>query len=328
MAMTAIPLTPTEQDVLLAAATAAPSIHNTQPWRFGFDDGHVDLWADRSRQLTHVDPAGRNLVMSCGAALLDLRVAAEHLGYDAAVDLLPDGESADRLARVRFTPAGQSHGMADALFDAIPLRHTNRWPLEDRPVEAAVLRSLVEAARAEAAFLHPVTDPHERRRLIELLHLGELERDLDPTLAAEAAEWTGVAADRPDGVPGYALGPLGDEPNAVTRDLRRGSPVADRERAHFESAPALGVLETAGDGPRHWLLAGMALQRVLLVATLEGLAASFVNQAIERPSLRWLVRDPADPPGYPQMVIRLGYGSPGPPTPRRPLDEVRGPGLP
>jgi Nitroreductase family len=321
--MTAFALTRTEQDLLLAAATAAPSIHNTQPWRFHFDDGHVDVIGDAERQLVHVDPAGRNLVISCGAALLNLRVAAEHLGYDATADLLPDGPSAPRLARVRLSPSRQQHGMSGALFDAIPMRHTNRWPFEDRAVPTSVLDSLVEAARSEGAYLHPVSDRHERNRLIDLLHVGELERDLDPELAGEAAYWTGVAADRPDGVPGYALGPLPDDPHAATRDLRRGAPVPDRERSHFESAPVLAVLETSRDDHEAWLRAGMALQRVLLVATLEGLATSFINQAIERPSLRWLVRDPADPPGHPQMVIRLGFGAPGPPTPRRTLADVR-----
>ena len=321
--MTAVALSPTEQEVLLTAATAAPSIHNTQPWTFHFSDGTIEVRADRSRQLTHVDPAGRNLLISCGAALLNLRVAIEHLGYHSDVHLLPDPADPDRLALVRLVPGRSRHGMVGAMLDAIPMRHTNRWPFEDRAVPDSVMSSLREAASAEGAFMHVVTDAFERSRIVDLLHIGELERDLDPTLAAEAAQWTGVEADRSDGVPGYALGPLAADPNAATRDLRRGKPVPGRAREHYESAPLLGVLQTRSDDPENWLIAGQALQRVLLTATIEGLATSFVNQAIEQPSLRWLVRDPADPPGHAQMVVRFGYGTQGPPTPRRPLSDVR-----
>lgn len=311
-----------ELDVLLAAATSAPSLHNSQPWRFAVDDGHIDLHADPGRQLRQVDPDGRGLHVSCGAALLNLRVAAEHLGHAAHVRLLPEPGAPTLLARVTLSGRSDRAGMTGAMFDAIPERHTNRFPFEDRQVPYSVTTALVEASAVEGAELTLITDESERRRLTELVHLADLERDLDPRLSDEAAEWTGVSEDRADGVPGYALGPLPRDPGVPVRDLRRGHPVNGRPVQRFEKAPLLGVLSTSRDDREAWLRAGQALERVLLVATIQGLAASFVNQPLEHSDLRFLVRDPQRGIGYPQMVLRLGYGVPTPPTPRRPLDDV------
>lgn len=315
-------LTAIEAQLLLAAATAAPSLHNSQPWRFSVTGAVLDLLADPSRQLRRADPDGRALHVSCGAALLNLRVAAEHLGYSPKVRLLPVPSDPMLLARVTLGGRSERAGMTGAMYDAIPLRHTNRFPFEDRPVPQAVGTALIEAASVEGAELTLVTDATERERLTGLVHLADLESDVDPSRAEEAAQWTGVDGDRLDGVPGYALGPIPRDPAAPVRDLRRGRPIAGRDLRRFERAPTLGVLSTAHDDPEAWLRAGQALERVLLVGTVQGLAASFVNQPLEHTELRWLVRDPGRGIGYPQMVLRLGYGVPTPPTPRRPLDEV------
>jgi len=320
--MTAPGISPRESDLLLAAATAAPSLHNSQPWVFEVTGRVVDLYADPSRQLSHTDPDGRELLVSCGAALLNLRVAAAYLGYEAHARLLPDAGQATWLARVELTGRSRHAGMAAALYDAITLRHTNRQPFEDRPVPRDAADALVEAASLESAELSLVTHEAERARLVSLVHQADLQRDLDPGLATEAARWTGVPAGRDDGVPGYALGPLAHDAGAAVRDLRRGAPVPDRPVARFEHAPTLGVLATRHDDRESWLRAGQALERVLLAATVQGLSASFLNQPLEASNLRWLVRDPLRGIGFPQMVLRLGYGPQVPPTPRRSLDEV------
>ena len=316
--------TPSADDVrvLLEAAVAAPSIHNTQPWRFEVDGADVWLRADSGRQLAHVDPEGRSMLVSCGAALLNLQVAAEHFGYEPTTRLLPVPGDPLVVARVTLSGRDARSGMAGALYDAIALRHTHRGPFEDRPLPQSVQSALIDAAAAEGADLRLVTDPHELGRIVQLIHAGDLERDLNPELAEEAAEWTGVPPDRMDGVPGYALGPLPDDPHAPFRDLRRGRPIEGRQQESFERTPTLGVLATRDDDRPAWIRAGAALERVLLVATVEGVSASFANQPLERADLRWLVRDPRAGIGYPQMLLRLGYGAAAPPIPRRPVEEV------
>lgn len=317
-------LSATEERTLLTAAIAAPSVHNTQPWLFRVGADHIDLLADFSYHLEHQDPHGRALLISCGAALLNLRIAVEHLGHTAQVTLFPDPDEPDFLARVVVDGRHSRFGMSGELFGAIARRHTNRDPYEDRPVPAPVLAALVEAAHQEGAVLHTITDPRERRRLVGLINDADSEGDTASiaALVEEARKWTGVEEDRPDGVPVSALGPLPTNPDTPYRDLARGRALPGRHFAVFEKDPTLAVLTTAKDDREAWLTAGQALERVLLVATIEGLVSTYANQPLEKPSLRWLVRDPDEPIGFPQMIMRLGYAPPAPATPRRPLEDV------
>jgi hypothetical protein len=106
-------------------ALRAPSVHNTQPWRWRFRAGGVDLYADRGRHLAATDPDGRDLLLSCGAALHHLRVALAAGGLAVAVERTPDPEDADHLATVTIT-AGPPDPADAALFREIPRRRTDR----------------------------------------------------------------------------------------------------------------------------------------------------------------------------------------------------------
>ena len=317
---TATALAPTLVRQLVAAAVAAPSVHNTQPWLFAVEDESIHLYADSSRQLAAQDPDGRALLMSCGAALLNLRLAAEHHGHPSRVTMLPDESRPDLLATVDLAGQMAPSGMVDELFAAIPHRHTNRLPYEDRPVPPAVLDAMRVAAEQEGATFYAVTEPSERRRLVDLIH--DADATADPRIEQEARAWTGVEANRSDGIPAEALGPLPANPATPHRDLAPGRLISGRGFAVFEHDPTLAVLTTDHDDRRSWLVAGQALQRVLLVATIEGLVATFANQPLEAPTLRWLVRDPDQPIGYAQMLIRIGYAPAAPATPRRPIEDV------
>jgi nitroreductase len=322
MSRTVTPSSDVSTDVrtMLSAAIAAPSVHNTQPWLFRVRLPFIDVIADVDRQLVAQDPDGRALLMSCGAALLNLRVAAEHLGHATKVSLLPDESDPNLLATVELDGQHQPRGMGAELYAAIDHRHTNRMPYEDRPLPAAVVAALVEAASQEGANLYVVTGPDERRRLVDLIQ--DADAATDPRVIAEARAWTGVEADRPDGVPAEALGPLPKNPSTPFRDLAPGRAIGGRGFAVFEQDPTLAVLTTGHDTRLDWLVAGQALERVLLVATVEGLVSTFANQPLEAPNLRWLVREPNQPIGYPQMMMRIGYAPVAPATPRRPLAEV------
>jgi nitroreductase len=314
------PLAPTLVRQLLAAAVAAPSVHNTQPWLFRVEDGHVHLYADVSRQLTAQDPDGRAMLMSCGAALMNLRLAAEHYGHSSVVAMLPDPADPTLLATVDLSGHVAPTGMVDELYAAIPHRHTNRLPYEDRPVPPAVLDALSESAQQEGANFYAVTEAGERRRLVDLIH--DADAGQDPAVLAESRVWTGVEASRPDGIPAESLGPLPQSPGTPYRDLAPGRLISGRGFAVFEHDPTLAVLTTPRDDRAAWIDAGQALERVLLAATIEGLVATFANQPLEAPGLRWLVRDPDQPIGFPQMLLRLGYATAAPATPRRPVEEV------
>lgn len=309
----------------LLAAIAAPSVHNTQPWRFRIHDQAVDVLVDTRRRLTVLDPQGREMFVSVGAALFNLRVALRARGRQAKVRLMPDPTEPDLAARVAAHPATGQSPTALALAGAIPRRHTNRRPFADRPVPDTVMAELSAAATAENATLL-VAGTGLRDGVLSLTRTAENRLLSDPRYQDELARWTTVGGvGRSDGVPRQALGPRDTDAAVPMRDLARGQGAPTAVVA-FERDPTIVLLFTPGDSPYDWLRAGAALQRVLLTATLHGLAATPLSQLTEIPPLRQLLTD-SHTGQVVQTLLRLGYATtPAVPTPRRPLSEVLVPG--
>ncbi|MCA1221228.1 Acg family FMN-binding oxidoreductase [Streptomyces sp. 8L] len=311
---------------LVAAASMAPSMHNAQPWLFEFAaaDGLLDLRADPARTMPVTDPRGRGTRLSCGAALFTLRVAAAYYGWRADHVLLPEPDDPGLLARVCLTRAPGRASPDGRLFPAIARRRTSREPFSERPVPDDLRQALVDAAGTEGArLLFP--DPWHVESVLDLVDEAEQKQHADPRARAELARWTrltekSLAAQ--DGVPSYALGPSRRYGRAPVRDFADGAAVPGRGRAEFERFPQIALLGTSGDSARDWLVAGQALGRVLLEATSRGLATSLTSQALEWRELRRFARDPRSTMGAVHMVLRLGYGPSGPPTPRRPVETI------
>jgi nitroreductase len=312
-----------ESRVLLRAATAAPSLHNSQPWAFAVGARHVELYADASRQLRNADPSGRSLLVSCGAALFNLRVAAEHLGFRPRCRLLPDAEAPSLVAVMETGHRRASPGELSVFFLAVAARRTNRRPFRDEHPPRSVLNAATEAAHAEGAHLAVVEDPAEIARLVDLLNEADASDHNDAGRTAERQAWIG-GPHRDAGVPVASLGPRPTTARSAFRDLGQAVS-ASRDSAEFETAPTLAILSTAHDQPVDWVRAGQALERVLLTATMSQVAVSFLNQPLEHDDLRRMVRSQPPLVGHPHMILRLGYGDDVPPTPRRPLDDVQRP---
>ncbi|MFI1865300.1 Acg family FMN-binding oxidoreductase [Streptomyces jumonjinensis] len=315
---------------LVADAIAAPSMHNAQPWRFHFAPRSrtFTLFADLDRAMPHTDPTTRGLHVGCAAALLNLRVAVTHHGWQPTTTLLPDPGTPHLLATVRLDPAppegrpGPAAELGD-LYPAIHDRHTSRFPFADQKMPPYLRDALVQAARHEGAAL---TFPAEQHlgNVLDLIRDAEGYNRMDDDRDAETRRWTrdSKTAAPADGIPDYAFGPRGGGGAAATRDFAGRSTLPGRPVANFEGHPQLALLSTEGDESADWLHAGQALERVLLLATRRGLVAAFATQALEWPDLRWLLREPVSGTGHVQMVIRLGYGPRGPRTPRRPVRDV------
>lgn len=304
-------------------AILAPSGHNTQPWRFHLADDAVELHADRRRALAVVDPAGRELIASCGAALFCLSLALRRLGSSPATALFPDAEQADLLATVHI--GGDYEPTADerAMFDAIPRRHTNRHAFEPTPVPDTVIAELARGAAAEGAWLEAISDEPGKHALAALIGDANRAQLADDAFRGELASWI-RAADAGDGLPSHGV-PLAEVSGSLQdffRTFESGGQVARDERQLALGSPLLLVLGSQADEGRAWLASGQALARVLLTATAAGLSASFLNQPIQVPSHRPLVAEAIARSGYPQQLLRLGYGPPAAPTPRRPLEDV------
>ncbi|MCP5152813.1 MAG: nitroreductase [Ectothiorhodospiraceae bacterium] len=304
---------------LVAAAILAPSSHNTQPWLFRPTRAGLDLLADERRALPVNDPDDRELTMSCGCALMNLRVAAAARGLTVDCSLLPDPTEPALLARLSLA-AEHRPAPADAdLAPAIATRRTCRRRFADRPVPAEVVARVVASARVEGTSLHPVTGEARRREIARLVGEGDAVQWADPSWRRELAAWMHPGRDGD----GLALPTLATPlAQAVVRTFDMGGGVAARDRDLTVDSPLLAVLGTAGDTRRDWLLAGQALERVLLTARRLGLQASFLNQPVEVAALRpRLAR--AVPCEHPQILLRAGYPTGDiPPSPRRALDAV------
>lgn len=312
-------------DAILAcvgAAVAAPSLHNSQPWRFRILAGGAgfDLLADRGRQLEVIDPVGRELLISVGAALFNLRLAVRQHGLLPRTTILPDPEQPDLIARVvPGDTAAPSAGIV-ALTRAIDRRHTNRWPFTSAVVPVDVLEALRQAAGHEGAEL-AVATAVGRDAILGLARSAQQRQRHDGAYRAELAQWTVPRRGRREGVPRSALGPWDALETLPMRDFGLATPRLSRPTERFEPFPTILVLTTDGDTQQHWIAAGQALQRVLLLATVHHLATTPISQPLEIPAIRDLLANPRRG-SVAQMIVRVGYGPPAVPTPRRPLAEV------
>jgi hypothetical protein len=201
----------------VAHATLAPSSHDAQPWRFRVDGDTVELLADRMRRLPVVDPHDRELVIGCGAALLYLRLAIRNAGRLDVLDLLPDPARPDLLARVRVGAAYFPTREEEALFHAMPRRHSYRRPFDARPVGAAMLGALGAAAFVEGAMLDVTHTGAERESLGALVSAGDRRRAHVPAFALVSTDddTFGVST-----VPQLRLGypaPVDEEENVAAR---------------------------------------------------------------------------------------------------------------
>nr|WP_239069634.1 nitroreductase family protein [Streptomyces sp. SID13666] len=307
-------------------ATAAPSMHNAQPWRFRWHSWRrvMELRADTARAMPHADPDNRALHLGCGAALFNLRVSAAHAGREPFCRLLPDPADQLLLATVRLDEPPSDSSALSILRPAIHRRHTSRDPFTEQEIPEAVRRELRGAARAEGAdLLFPGV--WHIQSLLERVQDAEGRDSLESANREETESWIRTGPDAAlsiDGVPDYAFGPVRHDGRAPVRDFAGWHRVAGRAAATFKDSPQLVLLGTAKDRPDDWLRAGQAMERVLLTATAQGLATSLTSHALERPDLRWSARDPLTAMGHVQMVLRLGYGPGGVQSPRRPVGEV------
>jgi hypothetical protein len=310
------------------AATHAPSVQNTQPWRFGHGDRDIDVYADAGRRLRVADPDGREMMISCGAAVFTLRVALRYRGWLPRTQLFPDPSRPALVARVRWDenqiPAA---GYEREMFAAITARHTHRGGFGAAPLPAGTLAELRAEAAREGAMLRLVAGDDQRGALAAAVQAGEHTLRLDGARAAEQAAWVAVpGSTRRDGIPpaAYPAKPARTEPDFPGRDFAGGQgwglagPPAAGER--FPGVVCL--LATSANQPADWVVAGQALQRVLLRAVTSGVAAALHSQPLEVPQLRDFIRLQLAARAHPQMIIRLGVTGRATASIRRPLDDV------
>ena len=213
-----------------------------------------------------------------------------------------------RLSRCAERPPTRAE---QELYDAIPRRRSHRGPFRSDQVPSPVRVRLIAAARDEGGWLDLLVGT------TAVNGFAEIARGADRVLRRDSAYQQALASMR-DALPVGAGAPLAEPYDLLPQRL-----FDDRRRTgDYEPEPLIGIVGTPGDRPADQTVAGLAMQKVLLTAVAAGLETSMISQPIEVPAAREQLRRALGRTGFPQMVVRFGYGTPGRPTPRRELAEV------
>ena len=309
---------------LVATAARAPSLHNTQPWRFRIAPGAVEVHADRRRGLPAEDPAGRELLISCGAAIFGLRLAIRQLGRLPVVTLLPDPGQPDLLAELTLGREVPATADESELLAAVPHRHTHRGPFAAEPLPDGLLPGLRHDAAAEGATLVLIGEGGAHQTLKHLVVAAARWQRRNPIFQEELRRWT-----RPehsmsrDGVSAHAFGAKPPDPDErlALRDFDLGRHAGLLQVGGPPSAMT-AILITAGDTPVDWLRAGQALNRMLIHAASGWVFADLNSEPMESPLIRALITDRLALPGVPQLLLEFGRARTAAATARRPVGEL------
>ena len=273
---------------VVRAAMTAPSIENSQPWSFASSRDVISVYTDPERAASQTDPIGREMVMSGGAALFNLRLAMHHLGFAGDVRLLPRAGRLDHLADVRWGRYSSPTAYNELLYGAMTRRRTHHGRFTVAPVPAPLIAELGRLARDERAALHVISGPDQIRILAELVQMAEVTQRVYHDERA-APNGSGPADHRHNG------------------HSPRWPASAPPRQPDGHALGVIAVLATHDDRPLDWLLAGQVLQRLLLHATTHGISAAFHTQPLELSDYRRQIQRQFTGGTFPQILLRLGH---------------------
>ncbi len=310
------------------AAVWAPSVHNTQPWCFDVSGSTITVKADPDRLLPVGDFEGRELLISCGAALFNVQITLRALGYELTTRVLPDPDRPSLLAIVRIGGPAKVTERVKLLHGEVTRRRTHRGRFSDLPVARHLLEDLCQEAEKEGAILTPVQAEAAVRVIAAVTRAAEEIQEQDQAFSLELLRWSRrPGSSRPEGVPPEAYPRLGNRharSEFAQRDYAHGNPwgydIPHGLESHSDGV--LAMLTTAGDSRQDWLAAGQGLQRILLLASAYDVSAAFHTQALEFAHLRAFLREELCSGQAPQMIMRLGSALHEGGAVRRPLTEV------
>ena len=294
---------------VVGEAVWAPSVYNTQPWWFSADSAGLSLYADPARQLPAADPVGREMLISCGAALFTARLALRAAGYVPREQILPDPARPLLIARLSWERGPAATRYERRLSAGVRVRRAHRGGFDPLPLAPELLGVLQECASRYGAVLRVITHEGTRAALAEVVQEAERALERDSAHVRELTAWTAPPGSRrDDGVPAtaYPARPEPTFPYFPGRDFARGRGWGRPPLSMLpgRSAGVVCLLATSADQPADWINAGQALQRILLTSTAWGVAAALHSQPFELSWGRGLMR--SRPGLHPQLLLRLG----------------------
>jgi Nitroreductase family len=287
----------------------------------------VHLYADGSRQVPATDPHGRDLLISCGAALNHLLVALASLGWDARVRRMPNPARPGHLATVELFSRTATSAQHD-LAAAIPRRRTDRRRFSAWPVPAELIGEMFELAHVYGVGIEAITEPALAWKVFRAITNAAGQQVADPAYAAEIAAWSGRGSESDDGVPAASAPALHYTPGQMPLRAYARPNLTQSPGAGEPENAALLLLTTPTDSAMDWLRAGEATSAILLTATRHGLASSPLTQPLEVDDTREFIRSRVATAHstHPQILLRIGWAPSCaeelPLTPRRSLDDV------
>jgi len=302
------------------AAVCAPSMHNCQPWRFRYSAGALEIRTDSTRSLPAADPTGWAARIACGAAAENARLALAYHGVRTFVAMAPDQADPTLVARLRASGQEPPSDRVRSFYGAIRLRHSNRRPFLDHPVEMGARHRMRDAAQRQGSWLHIVSERERIAKVAEIMRLANGVPDGRDGYGPEIESWQADKRQEPAGVARGAAGPAPEGQDLLP--LRNFGGDRRRPGRDFEPWPILAILGSRHGSDLDDVRAGMALQDVLLSLTVDRLSAGMLSQAIEIPEYRSQLSRVAGASGPAQMVLRVGHGQPTAASPRRSIDDV------
>lgn len=308
-------------DRLVVLACLAPSVHNTQPWLWRYDGTRLTLRADLRRRLPAEDPRGRNLMISCGAALHHLQFAARALGWDTIVETLPADDTAPVLAHVLVSRHGAQPVVAEDIA-VLRERCTDRRRFTAWPVPTDRLDDLARIAEAWGVAAQPVSADAARIRLELIANQALTHLETEPRRVQEQDRW--IQRTGSDGIP---VDLLPDDPDPLRARSRFRPGLLEDTRLVIHGGERVLALGGAADDVAGWLRTGQGMSALWLEATRAGISVVPMSQPIEVESTRRrIARDVLDGAFEPHLLLRVGWQAIGrrelPRTPRRSVDEV------
>lgn len=308
-------------------AGLAPSVHNTQPWRFVACGQTIEVYGDDERRLPYLDPEGRQLAISCGAAVEYARLAVRALGRSCVVRLLPGSSADGPVATLTIGRTQAVTGEEQRLIDAVPRRRTDRGPYDGQPVSDRVLRRVSDLVNARGCWLRVLDRPGDRVIAANLLERAEAIEAADPAYAEELTAWRRdhLAA---DGVPAAAV-PDWDAESVVSdmplRDFtghdQHPRPSAQEPPPRVEHDTVI-LIGSDDDTRLAWLRTGCAIGLAWLSLAADDVSLQPLGPITDVPTTRAWLRRELGLIGQPQLMFRIGRGVGSLYTGRRSVDEV------